>query len=179
MADSVELLLDPAADLFIREDWATLERAGLPNLSNHGSGSNAPHITLVAASRIDDRYDEELAAASQGAPFEIATAGFIVFPTRRKFVLARQVVASTALGGLHSRIWSALDGLAGSVPLTVRESWTPHITLAHSLTSDQLAAAFDVLRERKPERLGAGPVRRWDSHDKRIILFGGGDPVPE
>lgn len=174
MADSVELLLDPASDLVLLEDWAALEAEGLPNQSRHQSFSNAPHITLAAAARIDDRYDADLAAAAEGDPLELVTAGFLVFPTRRAFVLARQVVADADLTGLHRRIWFALDGVAGPVPTTVRGSWTPHITLAHGLTADQLAAALGILRTRPPESLTAGATRRWDAKEKRLVLLGGG-----
>ncbi|RJT77745.1 2'-5' RNA ligase family protein [Arthrobacter cheniae] len=174
MADSVELLLDPSSDLVLLEDWAALEAEGLPNQSRHQSFSNAPHITLAAATRIDGRYDDDLAAAAEGPPLQLVTAGFLVFPTRRKFVLARQVVADTALTNLHRRIWFALEGVPESVPTTLRGAWTPHVTLGHGLTSGQLANALELLRERPPERLGAGIVRRWDAKEKRLILLGGG-----
>ncbi|MDN4610082.1 2'-5' RNA ligase family protein [Arthrobacter burdickii] len=174
MADSVELLLDPTSDLFVLGDWAALEAEGLPNQSRHQSFSNAPHITLAAAARIDDRYDVDLAAAATGDALELVTAGFLVFPTRRKFVLARQVVADDALADLHRRIWLALDGVPGAVPTTVPGSWTPHITLGHGLTADQLAVALGILRDRPSERLDAGIVRRWDAKEKRLVQLGGG-----
>ncbi len=173
MADSVELLLDPPSDLFLLEDWAALEAEGLPNQSRHQSSSNAPHITLAAAARIDDRYDEGLAAASDGQ-VPLVTAGFLVFPTRRSFVLARQVVAGDALTELHRRIWGVLDGVGGAVPTTVSGAWTPHVTLAHGLSAEQLAAALGILRNRPSEQLGAGIVRRWDAQEKRLVLLGGG-----
>lgn len=178
MADSVELLLDPPSELFLLEDWAALEAEGLPNQSRHQSASNSPHITLAAAARIDGRYDGDLAAAAADTPVELTTAGFLVFPTRRKFVLARQVVVDTALSGLHRRIWFALEGVTEVVPTTVRGAWTPHITLAHGLTADQVGAALELLRNRPPVRLGAGIVRRWDAKEKRLILLGGAGAGP-
>lgn len=174
MADSVELLLDPPSEFFLLEDWAALEAEGLPNQSRHQSSSNSPHITLAAAARIDERYDGDLAEAAAGSPQELTTAGFLIFPTRRKFVLARQVVTDTALAGLHRRIWFALEGVAEVVPTTVPGAWTPHITLAHGLTAEQVAAALEILRNRPPTRLGTGVVRRWDAKEKRLILLGGG-----
>ena len=174
MADDVELLLAPASEAFLLEDWAALEAAGLPNQSQHQSFSNAPHITLAAAARIDDRYDVDLASAAEGDALELVMAGFLVFPTRRKFVLARHVVADAALTELHLRIWHALDGVPDAVPTTVPGAWTPHITLGHGLTADQLASALDLLRHRPPERLDAGIVRRWDANEKRLVLLGGG-----
>ncbi|PPB48704.1 hypothetical protein C4K88_13380 [Arthrobacter pityocampae] len=174
MADSVELLLDPPSETFLLEDWAALEAAGLPNQSRHLSFSNSPHITLAAAGRIDDRYDAFLACAAQDGPTGLVTAGFLVFPTRRKYVLARQVIGSDALTGLHRRIWAALDGVEDPVPTTVPGAWTPHITLGHGLTADQLAAALGILRDRPAEGLRAGAVRRWDAQEKQLVLLGGG-----
>lgn len=174
MADSVELLLDPPSENFLLEDWAALEAAGLPNQSRHLSFSNSPHITLAAAGRIDDRYDAFLARAAQDGPADLVTAGFLVFPTRRKYVLARQVIGSDALTGLHRRIWAALDGVEDPVPTTVPGAWTPHITLGHGLTAEQLGAALELLRDSPPVRLAAGIVRRWDAKEKRLILLGGG-----
>ncbi|MDQ0736473.1 2'-5' RNA ligase family protein [Arthrobacter agilis] len=176
MADSVELLLGPASESFLLEDWAALEAAGLPNQSQHQSFSNAPHITLAAAARIDDRYDAGLASAAEGDALQLVTAGFLVFPTRRKFVLARQVVADTVLTDLHHRVWLALDGVPDAVPTTVRGAWTPHITLGHGLTADQLTSALGILRNGPPEQLHTGIVRRWDAQAKRLVLLGGGEP---
>lgn len=174
MADSVELLLDPASHAFLLEDWAALEAGSLPNQSQHQSFSNAPHLTLAAATPIDERYDAELADAAEGEALELATAGFLVFPTRRKYVLARHVVGGAALADLHGRIWAALDGVEGAVPTTVPGAWTPHITVAHGLTAEQLAAALEILRHRASGSLTAGMVRRWDAREKRLVLLGGG-----
>lgn len=174
MADSVELLLGPASHGFLLEDWAALEAEGLPNQSQHQSFSNAPHITLAAATRIDDTYDDALAAATGAAELTLTTAGFLVFPTRRKFVLARQVVADDPLIEAHRSIWRALEGIADPVPTTVPGAWTPHITLSHGLTAEQLAAALGVLRGRPAEGLTAGVTRRWDAREKRLVLLGGG-----
>ena len=40
------------------------------------------------------------------------------------------------------------------------------------------SAALGILRDRAPERLRAGAVRRWDAHGKRLILLGGDDEAP-
>lgn len=179
MADSVELLLDPASDLFLLEDWAALEDAGLPNQSRHRSFSNAPHLTLAAAPRIDDGYDADLTAAAAGGPLELVAAGLLVFPTRRKFVLARHVVADSALIGLHQRIWCALEGVADPVPTTVRGGWTPHITLSHGLTADEVAVALGILRNRPVDRLRTGVARRWDAKEKRLVILDDGTDQAE
>jgi 2'-5' RNA ligase len=174
MADSIELLLDPASNASVLEDWAALETADLPNQSRHQSFSNAPHITLAAAARIDDGYDDALVEAVEGGELTLASAGFLVFPTRRKFVLARQVVADRPVVKLYDRVWRALAGVPDAVPTTVRGAWTPHITVAHGLTAEQVATALELLRHRPQEHLTTSLVRRWDAQEKRLVLLGGG-----
>jgi 2'-5' RNA ligase len=174
MADDVELLLDPASDLVLHGDWDALEAEDLPNQGRHPSFSNAPHITLAAAPRIDDRYDVDLAAAVEGPALTLLTAGLLVFPGRRKFVLARHVVADAAVSALHRRVWFALEEVADPVPTTIRGAWTPHITISHGLTAEQLAAALVILRNRPAERLVGGIVRRWDAKEKKLVTLGGG-----
>lgn len=44
----VELLPDPPAETWIREDWAVLEAIDCPNLSRHTSPTNRPHLTVSA-----------------------------------------------------------------------------------------------------------------------------------
>lgn len=177
MADSVELLLDPESHDLLLDDWSALEAEDLPNQGRHQSFSNAPHITLAAATRIDARYDADLAAAAAGPALTLVTAGLLVFPTRRKFVLARHVVADVALTALHRRVWFALEAVAEPVPTTVRGSWTPHITIAHGLTAEQLAAACVILKNRPVDRLGSGTVRRWDAKNQQLVTLGGGGLV--
>lgn len=174
MADDVELLLDPASDLVLHGDWDALEAEGLPNQGRHQSFSNAPHITLAAAPRIDDRFDVDLAAAVEGDALNLVTAGLLVFPGRRKFVLARHVVAGEELARLHRRVWSVLHEVADPVPTTVPHGWTPHITISHGLTAEQLAAAFVILKDRRVGQLTGGIIRRWDAKEKRLVALGGG-----
>jgi hypothetical protein len=44
----VELLLDEAAELAVREAWRRLADAGLPSQARHRSPTNSPHLTLAA-----------------------------------------------------------------------------------------------------------------------------------
>ncbi|WP_026549452.1 2'-5' RNA ligase family protein [Arthrobacter sp. Br18] len=170
MTDSVELLLDPVAQNAVLEDWKALEDTGLPNSSRHASWSNSPHITLAAAARIDAEHDAGLAAAAQALPIALATAGLLVFPTRNKFVLARQVVCSPAMMELHRRIWAVL-AVAHPVPTTMAGQWTPHLTLARGLTAEELARAAAAISRRELPPLHAVAARRWDSVGKAVVLL--------
>ena len=44
---SIELVLAGAADQAVRDDWASLVRAGLPTQARHTGASNRPHLTLA------------------------------------------------------------------------------------------------------------------------------------
>lgn len=59
MADvvSIELLLDPATEDRVRDDWRCLADAGLSSLAAHTSPSNRPHVTLARRLRLD-RLDD-------------------------------------------------------------------------------------------------------------------------
>ncbi|WP_049822571.1 2'-5' RNA ligase family protein [Arthrobacter sp. H41] len=168
MTDSVELLLDPSGEHAVLEDWRALEDLDLPNQSRHASSSNSPHLTLLAAARIDAGHDAGLASAVQGLPYALATAGLLVFPTKHKYVLARQVVPSPEMIRLHQRIWS-VHAAADPAPNTAPGRWTPHITLARGLSAEQLGQAVAAVARRELPPLSAVAARRWDGGAKVVV----------
>ena len=50
---SVELVPDAAIEAAVRDDWARLESAGLPNAGRNPSPSNRPHVTLAVRDHLD------------------------------------------------------------------------------------------------------------------------------
>ena len=170
--DSIELLVDDDTEAALRSEWALLEAAGLPNAGRTTSETNRPHVTLVAASVLDDRSDA--AAAAVPLPLAFRTGGLIVFPGPRTSVLSRLVVASEPLLALQG-IVAALPSASPPVPTSLAGAWTAHLTLARRLGSDELARAVDVLRGHPEVEGSFTALRRWDATARVTTLLAGGD----
>ncbi|WP_423919003.1 2'-5' RNA ligase family protein [Frigoribacterium sp. 2-23] len=185
---SIELLLDDATDAAIRAEWAALAAAGLPSQQNHAGESNAPHVTLLARPLIEPVHDEALRElfASPALPLAIELGSLLVFGAPpRGLVLVRPVVVSAALLELHRAAHRAAP-VAATAPdarHTTPDHWTPHVTLAHRLTPEQLAAAIETLDAVEPiapptdggdarsPRASAVQARRWDSTERTITTL--------
>ncbi|WP_245664563.1 2'-5' RNA ligase family protein [Nocardia grenadensis] len=99
MVQSVELLLDEAAEQRIRRQWELLAEAGLPGLgqSRHDGATenHRPHITVAVARQIWPRIEQELDRLPF-RPFPVRLGGVLVFGARRP-ILVRAVVPSEQL----------------------------------------------------------------------------------
>ena len=49
---ALELVPDEAGQELVRRDWQALHDAGLPSQLDHTGATNAPHVTVVAAPRL-------------------------------------------------------------------------------------------------------------------------------
>jgi 2'-5' RNA ligase len=155
---SIELTFDPAVEAAFRAEWATLERAGLPNLGRHPSTSNRPHLTLAAGAALEPtdalravfgpRDSSAAAAPTDVLPVELRMSGLLLFPAGAgRFVLVRPVAVTAALLALHRAVH---ERVPGAVDLTLPGRWTPHVTLARRLNATQVAEALGVLGEPPP-----------------------------
>lgn len=154
---SIELLLDPETEALVRADWDALAAAGLSSLGAHRSPSNRPHVTLLARTTL---HVAPLRPAIALLPIDLALAEPIVFRHGDRGVLARRVVPTTELRGLHAAVHAAF-GPGPDAPHTAPGHWTPHVTLARRL---RLTALDDALGLLGAECTGAGTgLRRWDS----------------
>ncbi len=173
MSDSVELLLDSAAEEAVRRDWVRLLELGLPSQARHTSPSNRPHITLAAAPVIDGAFDAALRGAVRDLPQEVRFGGLLLFGGgRRTFILVRSVVVSAALTDLHRRVGDALTGLPGQFATTFAGNWTPHVTLARGLSADQVGQAVAAVQA-DPAAATAVAARRWDSSARVTVDLSG------
>ena len=111
-AHSVELVLDAASDAAVRAEWAALLAAGLPSRARNPSPTNAPHVTLLAATHLAPDHDAALAEAVAGLPLEVRLGPVVLFGTDRP-VLARLVVPTADLLALHARGYAASEGDVG------------------------------------------------------------------
>lgn len=166
MAQSVELLLDPAADELVRNQWAALAAAGLPSeqRSGHG-GTHQPHVTLFAGDRIDASVEPALVEAVADLDLTLVIGSVLIFgPRRGRSVVVRSVVPERALLRLQARIAELCEadpyGQFGS------GRWSPHVTLARRVSADQLGPMLDVLGDR-PVVARVTSCRRWDGTAKR------------
>lgn len=169
MVQSVELLLDAELDEWVWGQWRALESAGLPSQVRHGSLTNWPHITLGVADGISAYQDARLAEAVAALPLPMQIGGVIWFPGRRH-VLARAVVPSLPLLGVQAKVAEVLAGAEGLGRRMAPGQWTPHVTLARGVRTEQLAACIEVLSAVPgmfEERGGTvHTARRWDSDAK-------------
>jgi hypothetical protein len=169
MAHSIELLLDPDSDAAIRLLWQRLVDAGLPSNQNIRSGTNRPHITLVAAERISPDVDESLAELAADFPVPCLIGAPMVFG-RGRLTLVRCIVPSTSLLTLHDEVYrKCLPHLpAGPFVHCAPGQWSPHTTLGRRFTPEQISDAIaNVAQISHVIPAQAVGLRRWDS-DLRV-----------
>jgi 2'-5' RNA ligase len=165
MVQSVELLLDDAADAEIRRQWQLLADAGIPSLAEKKIEANRPHITVAVARQIWPRIDHALDQLTF-RPIPVRLGGLLVFGARHP-ILVRSVVPSEQLLALQRRIFAAVSQCPG-IPANVHpDEWTPHITLARRVPTHHLGEAIHaVARDRDFPATVVG-IRRWDGDQRR------------
>ncbi|OQD51756.1 hypothetical protein BM536_038335 [Streptomyces phaeoluteigriseus] len=151
---TVELLLDEAADLAVREAWRRLADAGLPSQARHRSPTNSPHLTLASCPELTGPIRYELAEVAAALPLAVRFTGVVRFE-RPTSVLAWALDCDAALAGLHRRVWEAV--VSDSPPETLNPfhapgRWSPHITLGRTRRAGAFAG------RRVPELLPAPPL---------------------
>ncbi|WP_031037205.1 2'-5' RNA ligase family protein [Streptomyces sp. NRRL F-5650] len=151
---TVELLLDEAADLAVREAWRRLADAGLPSQARHRSPTNSPHLTLAACPELTAPIRWELAEVAAELPVPVRFTGLVRFE-RPTSVLAWSLEREAGLVALHRRVWEAVTSDSpsqGLSPFHEPGRWSPHITLGRT----RRAGAFTG--RRVPELLPPPPL---------------------
>ncbi|MGW3592365.1 2'-5' RNA ligase family protein [Streptomyces fungicidicus] len=151
---TVELLLDEAAELAVREAWRRLADAGLPSQARHRSPTNSPHLTLAACPELTAPIRWELAEVAAALPLPVRFTGVVRFE-RPTSVLAWALDCDAALAGLHLRVWEAVasDSPPEALnPFHTPGRWSPHITLGRTRRAGAFAG------RRVPELLPAPPL---------------------
>lgn len=152
-----ELSLDPASEQAILDQWTALQDAGLPSQADHRSMTNAPHLTLVAASPIPASLIEPaIALFGPLLPAELRLRGLILLGTGPRVTIAHLVEPSSALADGAARLRALVPDLRHPV-------WMPHLTLARRVPRRLLPVALEVLEAAPaPETLVANRLRWWD-----------------
>lgn len=163
MTQSLELLLDPASETRVADEWRLLDEAGLRSQAQHRGASNRPHVTLAAVDAVRPGVDAALAGVCRDRlPLEARLGALVVFGARR-VTLARLVVPDAGLLDLHAAVSVHLDD---DGPTAVGH-WVPHATLALRMPPEQLGSAVGLLDPAGPDRVRFEHVRRWDSDLRR------------
>ncbi|MFD3726680.1 2'-5' RNA ligase family protein [Streptomyces sp. NPDC058671] len=151
---TVELLLDEASDLAVREAWRRLADAGLPSQARHRSPTNSPHLTLAACPELTAPIRWELAEVAAALPLPVRFTGVVRFE-RPTSVLAWALDPDSALTGVHRRVWEAVVSDSPPEPLSPFHQpgrWIPHITLGRTRRAGAFAGRH------VPELLPAPPL---------------------
>ncbi|WP_063007832.1 2'-5' RNA ligase family protein [Nocardia kruczakiae] len=171
MVQSVELVLDEAAETEIRRQWRMLSEAGM----HSPTPQHRPHITVAVAREIWPRLDRTLAALPF-RPLPIRLGGLLIFGARHP-ILVRLVVPTEELLTMQRRIAAVVDGCPGVPANMCPDAWTPHVTLARRPRPEHWPAAIDAVTAERDLAATVVGIRRWDG-DRRIewpIAPGGGD----
>ena len=152
---SVELLLDPATDTRVRDQWQLLVEAGLPSQARHTGPTNAPHVTLAVRDAVDLAAEPRLREVAATLPLPVRLGPVAVFG-RHRYVLVLLLVVDTRLLALHAAVAAALGRHGLGDPLTEPGRWTPHVTLARGLGAVEVGRALEALGGGTPVEGGRG-----------------------
>jgi hypothetical protein len=172
MAHSIELLLDERADTAVRQMWRSLAEAGMPSQHRVPSDTRRPHITLIAAERIDPGIDEELTWLAAELPRPVVLGAPLVFGGDR-LTLARLVIPSDKLLDAHELVYDVCRPFVSNVfAHSAPGRWTPHVTLGRRFTPAQVGQAFAAVNGLAADiRASIVGLRRWDGDAKREYLI--------
>lgn len=154
---ALELSFDEESTAAVVGQWEALRSAGLPSQADHRSMTNAPHVTLVAASPVDSSVvAPAVDLVAPLLPARIEVRGLLVLGHGPRVTLAHLVEPSASLAEATARLRDLVPGLRHPV-------WTPHVTLARRLPRHRLGEALDVLGAVPPMReVVADRLRWWD-----------------
>jgi 2'-5' RNA ligase len=164
MAHSIELLFDPDTEAAVRRIWDELANADRPSKTPPGR----PHVTLIAAERINADVDELLSSVAARLPLRCAIGAPVLFG-RADVVFARLMVPSSELLDLHAEVHRLCGPhlVPGPMPNSLPGHWTAHVTLARRVAAPHIGHAVRIaaLPAQIEGRFAA--MRRWDG-DKRV-----------
>jgi 2'-5' RNA ligase len=162
VAQSVELTLDPSAEAALVAQWDRLAAGGVAKPQHADpDGHHRPHLTLYAADAIPEPAESELPEIVADLELTVRVGAVMIFgPRNGTCILVRQVLASVELLQLQQRVALACEadpkGQFGA------GRWTPHITLARRVRSDDVGKAVSVLGSHGELDATIQRCRRWD-----------------
>ncbi len=170
MVHSLELIFDGDADAAVVDEVNVLAAAGLRNPHR----DQRPHVTLIAARAIGAGALGALGTVAQRLPITVGLGAPLVFSGAGGFTLARSVVPSTDLLGIHAAVVRLSDEhVSGTFAHCRPGGWTPHVTLARRLSGEQVAEAVVVLRGGEGRSARVAGLRHWDGDAKTEAVLAG------
>jgi 2'-5' RNA ligase len=143
---ALELGFDEVSQQAVLEQWEALREAGLPSQADHRSTTNAPHVTLAAATPIDrDLVGPAGELVLPHLPAPLTVRGLLVLGEGARVTVAHLVEPGPGLAAAVTRLRGLVPGLRHPV-------WTPHVTLARRLPRRRLPDALAALEERPVTR---------------------------
>jgi 2'-5' RNA ligase len=165
MVQALELLLDPASEALVVEQWWLLAAAGLASQALHRGASNRPHVTLCSVAAVPEAAEEALVRlCGDRLPLDVSLAGLAVLGSGHRVTLAWLVAVSRPLLDLHR---DAAGLLGDEGPHTAPGRWLPHVTLALRMPTEQVVSALGVLGRAPGDVVRLEQARRWDSDARR------------
>lgn len=164
MAQSVELTLDASAEAALVAQWDRLAAVGVakPQRSDP-EGHHRPHLTLYAADAIPKPAESELPEIVAGIDLTVHVGAVMIFgPRNGTCILVRQVSASVELLQLQQRV--ALVCEADPKGQFGAGRWSPHVTMARRVLSDDVGKAVSVLGSHGEVDARIQRCRRWDGN---------------
>jgi len=132
----------------VRGMWDDMAELGLPSMATHSHRLHEPHVSLVVAEIFDATRALEEIAAVPSEPISLSVSAAGVFPGGVLFLVCEP---NQELLEEQQRIHRAVLPLATDAWSYFEPGrWTPHITLAMDLTTEQLVAALPVVLDRLP-----------------------------
>lgn len=160
---ALELSFTRESTAAVVAQWEALKAAGLPSQADHKSMTNAPHLTVVAATRVPDAA--VLAARDAVGPLlptRIVTRGLVLFGQGARVTVAHLVEPDAALAAAATRVRAVVPDVRHPV-------WTPHVTLARRVSRTVLPDVLDVLHATAdPDELVCDRLRWWDPEQGTI-----------
>jgi 2'-5' RNA ligase len=164
VAQSVELTLDVSAEAAMVAQWDRLAAVGVSKPQRADpEGLHRPHLTLYAADAIPEPAESELREIVAGIDLTVRVGAVMVFgPRNGTCILVRQVLASVELLQLQQRV--ALVCEADPKGQFGAGRWSPHVTLARRVLSDDVGKAVSVLGSHGEVDARIQRCRRWDGN---------------
>ena len=146
MGYAVELYLDAEAQAKVHNLRAQLRAEGIEDLLD--AMDETPHISLAVIPDVEDENIlnavAEFAAEQPPIAVTLEAIGSFVGPQNVLFAVP---IPSVALLNAHSSLHGQLQAYCDYLPYYLPGRWVPHCSLAMNLPSEQMGAAFTLLRE--------------------------------